>query len=397
MSDYVILRDLAAAPTAAPFDLRRPRTRGTAAEPPAPKVEVARGLTPTQAGDAARAPDVVAIARLMRTALIKPVAEGTAGAAAAGDAWGIAAVGADASPRDGSGVVAAVLDTGIDASHPAFAGVTLVQRDFTGSGDGDGQGHGTHCAGTIFGRDVSGRRIGVARGVERALIGKVLDNNGSGTSEGIFAGIQWAIEQGAHVVSMSLGFDFPGMVEDLRGQGWPPTAATSAALEAYRGNLRMFDRLMEMVKAREAFGDGTIVVAAAGNESGRDAAPPFEIAASLPAAAEGVVSVGALARGSAGFSVASFSNTFPQVAAPGVGILSAKAGGGFVELNGTSMACPHVAGVACLWWQEVRAAGLVTPNAFAVLARLLSSARPNVFAGGVDAADRGLGLITAPQ
>ena len=120
-----------------------------------------------------------------------------------------------------------------------------MASDFTGEGDGDLQGHGTHCAGTILGRPVDGTRIGVAPGVTRALIGKVLDRNGSGGSEALFNAITWAVQQGAHVISMSLGFDFPGMVERLSGQ-MPTRLATSRALEAYRGNLRMFDALMEM-------------------------------------------------------------------------------------------------------------------------------------------------------
>ena len=89
----------------------------------------------------------------------------------------------DRSTWTGEGVTVAVLDTGIDSKHPAFAGVDIVEKDFTGTGNGDRQGHGTHCAGTIFGRDVDGKRIGVARGVKRALIGKVLGDEGGGDSE----------------------------------------------------------------------------------------------------------------------------------------------------------------------------------------------------------------------
>jgi subtilisin family serine protease len=73
--------------------------------------------------------------------------------------WGVRAIRADMSPYSGEGVIVAVLDTGIDAAHPAFAGMELVQRDFTGAGNGDVHGHGTHCAGTIFGRDVDGLRV----------------------------------------------------------------------------------------------------------------------------------------------------------------------------------------------------------------------------------------------
>ena len=108
----------------------------------------------------------------------------------------------------------AVLDTGIDAAHAAFAGVSIVERDFTGEGNGDQHGHGTHCAGTIFGRDVQNTRIGVAPGVTKAFIGKVLGTNG-GASDEIVNAIQWAVDQGAHVISMSLGMDFPGFVDFL--------------------------------------------------------------------------------------------------------------------------------------------------------------------------------------
>jgi subtilisin family serine protease len=138
------------------------------------------------------------------------------------------------------------------------------------------------------------------------------------------------------------------------------------------------------------------VVAAAGNESRRDENPDFEIAASLPAAAEGIVSVGAVGLNGSTLAVAGFSNTFPQVSAPGVGIVSAKAGGGLKALSGTSMATPHVAGVSALWWEAVRQMPVV-PNSGVVLARLVASARTEDFATGVDPADRGVGIVTAPS
>jgi subtilisin family serine protease len=398
MRRYTILRDLTGASTSEPFGPRGGVAGGglesRALAPPEPRVDV-ESLAPRDVRRLARDPEVVGIAPVMPTRLIRPF-EVAAGAAAATSAWGIEAVGADRSDFTGAGCVVAVLDTGIDADHPAFAGVELVQRDFSGSGDGDRQGHGTHCAGTIFGRDVDGTRIGLARGVERALIGKVLGDDGSGDSDMIFRGIQWALQEGADVVSMSLGFDFPGLVEDLvNRQRWPVDLATSMGLEAYRGNLRMFDALMAMVRARTAFDEGTILCAAAGNESRRQENEQFEVAASLPAAAEGVVSVGALARGEQGFTVAPFSNTFPQVSAPGVDILSARRGGGLRSLSGTSMATPHVAGVAALWWEATRATAS-RPSSLGVLAKILASARADAFAPGVDEADRGLGIVTAP-
>jgi subtilisin family serine protease len=390
MRRYAILRNLAVRKTASPFESLGPSI--TAAAVPEPQVEV-HSLDTNEVIDVVKDPQVQSVAPIMPTALIKPL---EAGVAAVNDAWGIAAVKADASSCTGDGVVVAVLDTGIDKTHPAFNGVDVTEQDFSGSGNGDHQGHGSHCAGTIFGRDVGGKRIGIARGVKRALIGKVLTDNGSGDSDMIFRGIQWAVEQGAHVVSMSLGFDFPGMVKSLTDSGWPADLATSNALETYRANLRMFDSLMQMTRAMAAFKPGTVIVAAAGNESKTNVKPEYKIAASLPAAAEGVVSVGALQQANGKYGIAFFSNTFPQVAAPGVDILSVKVGGGLRTLSGTSMACPHVAGVAALWWESLRRSGVVNPTAQLVLAKLLATARTDALAPGVAIADRGTGLVTAP-
>jgi subtilisin family serine protease len=396
MPKYVVLRDLQTVSLAEPFgtELRGSALGLPGAAGPQPEARIdVEEMSPRDVHDLKRDPEVVALTPAIPTRLIRPmdVADGDS----PGDAWGISAVGADESQFAGNDVVVAVLDTGIDTSHAAFQGVTVVEEDFSGSGVGDADGHGTHCAGTIFGRDLDGTRIGIARGVSRALIGKVLANDGSGSSEMIFRGIRWAVEKGAQVISMSLGFDFPGLVKRLTDGGWPADLATSNALEAYRGNLRMFDALMGMVRAQEAFSAGTVLVAAAGNESRRDEDAKYEIAASLPAAAEGVVSVGALSQSDQGFSVAPFSNTFPNVSAPGVEIKSAKAGGGTATMSGTSMACPHVAGVTALWWEAVLNAPL-PPTARTVVAKMLAAARSDVFVPGVDVADRGVGRVTSP-
>lgn len=391
----IVLRDVQRGRTTDPFGgpgglvLAAP----TASDPPPePRLDV-EDLTARDRGDLSRDPAVVAITATMRTALIAPVA--TAEESGTGDAWGIAAVGADKTTATGAGTTVAVLDTGVDAAHPAFQGVTVVAEDFTGSGNpGDEHGHGTHCAGTILGRDVGGRRIGVARGVDRLLAGKVLADSGGGDSEMIFRGIQWAAANGAQVISMSLGFDFPGHVAAEEARGVPPQIATSMALEAYRGNLRMFDALMAMMRAQAAFSGGAVVVAASGNECRRDDDPTFEIAASLPAAADGVVSVGAIGPSPKGYLVAPFSNTFPSVCAPGVDILSARPGGGLATMSGTSMACPHVAGVAALWWQRIGDYG--PKRSATVLARLIAGCRLDPLAHEVDPNDRGNGLVTAP-
>jgi len=137
-------------------------------------------LKPARAAELARKRSVVAVAPVMPMKLVRPVAlDGDAEPAEdVTMAWGVHATGADTTPFTGDGVVVAVLDTGIDAGHPAFAGVDLERRNFTEDVDADTDGHGTHCAGTIFGRDVDGLRIGVAPGITKALIGKVLGDEG---------------------------------------------------------------------------------------------------------------------------------------------------------------------------------------------------------------------------
>jgi subtilisin family serine protease len=396
---YAVLRDLSTTSTNEPFAGGAASLEVGVQRPSEPVVDVVE-LDKGELRDLARDPQVHAIAPIMPTTLVRPVSDEDAGTDAdetsqPGPTWGVTAVGADLTSRTGAGTVVAVLDTGIDRDHPAFAGMTLLEEDFSGDGNGDPQGHGTHCAGTIFGRDVDGTRIGVAPGVTDALIGKVLGDDGSGDSDMLFRGMQWAVQEGAEVISMSLGFDFPGLVDHLVKRGWPADLATSRALEAYRANLRMFDTLMQLVQRQAAFTGGTVVVAASGNESKRNVDPNYEIGVSLPAAAEGVVSTGALGRSNSGLVVAPFSNTFPQLAAPGVAVVSAQSGGGLVSFNGTSMATPHAAGVAALWWEEVGDSPLPA-TATVVSARMLAYADTTALAAGVDVADRGVGLVRAP-
>lgn len=392
MPELIVLRNLNAISTAGPFDMVAGAFSFDSVAPPLAQVET-HDVPLSEAVSLSRDPTVAAVAVPMEVSLIEPLAdEDVPGAAAAVPAWGISAVGADTSSSTGAGVTVAVLDTGIDRTHPAFAGMTIVEQDFTGSGNGDVKGHGTHCAGTIFGRDVAGTRVGVARGVQKALIGKVLGNTGGGDSSMIFRGIQWAADQKAHVISMSLGFDFPAAVERMQAGGLPLPAAVSRALEAYRSNLRFFDRLMQMIAAGADFGVTPVVVAAAGNES---QAPAFTISASLPSAAEHVISVAALQQAAGGLlDIAPFSNVSAQIGAPGVGIVSAKTGGGLTPMNGTSMACPHVAGVAALWWQKLQSQGLA--SASRVSDNLIARATQAGLAPGAGPLQRGAGLVTSP-
>jgi subtilisin family serine protease len=364
-------------------------------QPAQVKVEV-DNLDARQIQNLTQQADVVAVAPAMPMRLIAPLDDAggapAAPAPAAATTWGVTAVGADTSSCDGSGIVVAVLDTGIDRTHPAFAGVSITEQDFTGAGNGDTNGHGTHCAGTIFGRDVAGTRIGVARGVTNVLIGKVIGPEG-GASDHIATAIQWALDNGAHVISMSLGIDFPGYQQQLQAQGVPQKAATSMALEGYRANVQLFERLAGLIKAHAGFGHPTLVVAAAGNESER---PQFVIAVSPPAVADGFISVAAIGQGPGlQFVIAPFSNTGANIAGPGVGIVSAAAGGGLRTLSGTSMATPHVAGVAALWAQKILKAGPLSTLSWT--ARLIASGATQGFAPGIDATDIGAGLVRAPQ
>ena len=364
-------------------------------------------LSEIQAHEAARDP-ANTLAPVMPVTLIAPLNVADYGISSDGDpvalaqsaksSWGIDVTGASATDLTGEGVVVAILDTGIDAGHLAFAGINFARQNFSGSDStdtSDRQGHGTHCAGTVFGRDVDGTRIGIARGASNAIIGKVLDDQGRGSTASVLKALHWAGSQGANVVSMSLGFDFPGMQEQLTQSGRPPKLATSMALKAYRENLRMFDTLLAYLMLENPASAGMVVVAASGNESMRNIDPNFVIDTGLPAAASAnILSVGAIRRQGDLFGIAPFSNVNPVLCAPGVDIVSAKAGGGLVSMSGTSMACPHVAGLAALWWQKAAAAGRATAGT--VRAHVVAAALAEGFVQGVGQVDRGEGLAMAP-
>jgi subtilisin family serine protease len=335
-------------------------------------------------------PDVVCVAHAMPLKLIEP-RNGGAIPAGAGNTWGVEAVGAHLSPFTGAGITVAVLDTGINPTHVAFQGVELVRKNFTAGPDDDVNGHGTHCAGTIFGRDVDGRRIGVARGVTKALIGKVL-GPGGGTSATLANAINWAHQNGANIISMSLGIDFPGFVRQL-AQELPIEAATSIALEQYRANVNLFSSLTNLLAQAGAFAQAAVIVAASGNESNR---PNYEVAVAPPAAGEGMIAVGALKRlANNSLGVAEFSNTQCNLCGPGFDVPSAWIGGNkaLMAISGTSMATPHVAGCAALWAEQILAT-VGTLRAENLTARLLASAE---FIAGSDFADIGNGMVQAPR
>lgn len=228
----------------------------------------------------------------------------------------------------GSGAKVAVLDTGYDAKHPDLAGLVIAEQDFTGEGVNDIIGHGTHVASTIAGTGAAsnGLRKGVAPGA-KLLIGKVLGQYGGSESE-VIAGMQWAVDQGADVVNMSLGTNQPTDGTDILSQ-----------------------TLNELSDA-----SGTLFVVSAGNAGQR-------ASVGAPGAADRALTVGSVTKGDqlSGFSsqgprVGDF-GLKPEIAAPGSDIIAARAAGTFSDasvneyytrLSGTSMAAPHVAGAAAI-------------------------------------------------
>jgi len=235
---------------------------------------------------------------------------------------------------NGSGVKIAILDTGIDSTHPDFYfpnGTSKIAGaiSFTGESTSDGFGHGTHCASIAAGTGAasSGQYVGVAPAATLLNV-KVLDNHGEGYESWVISGIQWAVDNKANVLSMSFG-------TTDGGSGSDPLSTT----------------------VNWATNQGAVCTVAAGN-SGMYGM--YTIGA--PGVADLAITVGASTKTDV---IADFSSRGPtsdyrikpDVVAPGVNIVAARASGTsmgtpvsqyYTMASGTSMATPHVAGAAAL-------------------------------------------------
>lgn len=256
----------------------------------------------------------------------------------------------------GKAIKVAVLDTGIDGTHPDLApnykgGISFVPSETSPM---DFNSHGTHCAGTIAAAINNVGVVGVAPAAYLYAV-KVLDRSGSGQFSWIIAGIDWCITNGIKIISMSLG---------------APSAPTA----------------VETI-CNTAWSKGLLLVAAAGNSGHTPTGLPTSVG--FPARYPNVIAVSAIDSGNV---ITSFSSAGPEVelCAPGLNVLSTVPGGGYGTKSGTSMACPHVSGAAALAWGGHRYTNNVT------IRRLLAWTSDNLGNPGRDPL-YGYGRVDAEQ
>jgi subtilisin family serine protease len=288
-----------------------------------PQLGVVLGTVDAQGLAALRAdPEVVSVVGAPALSPIRPRSVRAASLRAV-HTWGLERLGAPAlweRGLTGKGVLVGHLDTGVDASHPALDGAVahFAEFDLLGRVDEkarkprDSEQHGTHTAGTIAGRPVTGRHVGMAPGA--SLASAIVIEGGDAVAR-VLGGLDWALGLGVRVMSLSLGF---------RGY-WPDFLAITRILRR----------------------KGVLPVFAVGNEYAGSSRSPGNYSEAL--------SVGACDEQGR---VADFSSSqrfdrrrdpiVPDLVAPGVDIVSARPGGGYQAMDGTSMATPHVAGLAAL-------------------------------------------------
>jgi len=223
----------------------------------------------------------------------------------------------------GEGIKVAVLDTGIATDHPDLRDSIADAKDFTGSrvGYSDVNGHGTHVSGTIAARENSSGIIGIAP-KSKLLVAKVLGDDGYGSMEAILEGMYWAIDNGANVLSMSLGS---------------------------QSTIPEFEKAIKYAMSKKVF-----MIVAAGNEG------PNLNTVGWPGRYPDVVAVGAV---DSRLNITNFSSRGPEVdiVAPGDQILSTYPPRGLAKLSGTSMATPLVSGVVALMLAKHRQFGGDSP------------------------------------
>jgi len=262
--------------------------------------------------------------------------------------WGVKRVNASGAWNftEGAGVKVAVIDTGMDYTHPDLkanyaGGYNAIVSTMTPMDD---HGHGTHVSGTIGAVRDSKGVVGIAPRASLYAV-KVIDKNGSGTYSNVISGIEWAVQNKMNVINMSLG-----------GGG-------------------SVDAMVKVMTAANRA--GVTIVCAAGNDSG-----PVNYPAKYPE------SIAVSASDSAD-SIASFSSRGAEIAfiSPGVNVYSTYKGGKYSTMSGTSMACPHVAGLAAL----AVAAGAKTP---AAVREALTKSASSL---GLKPAEEGAGIINAAK
>jgi subtilisin len=281
--------------------------------------------------------------------------------------WGLQATKVNTSPFTGKGIKIAVLDTGFDFQHMDFRGRSIISESFSGETVSDVNSHGTHCIGTACGpqNPASGvRRYGIAFNAQ-IFVGKVFNNapRPAAPTTNVLAGIEWALINDCDIASLSLG------------------VAIDRPISQYETPLR------------RALNAGLLIVAAAGNNAMRPSNPGF---VEPPANSHSALAVGAIdnrleiAAFSARSSMVTGVGGSVNIVGPGVGIFSSiptSLGLHNGTFNGTSMATPHVAGIAALWAEATGDRGT------ALWSRLMQTA----LALPLPSLDVGMGLVQAPQ